>query len=157
MASSNFSLKETLREYVSGQFDEELVLARINNTLKTDGSTHSVEFTVDELRWLRAHFDKIPAILKSKLACAIFLAVDKQKGAYLRQLCRRLGKAKPIYPTAVNYWLKKFFAVELLQKNRASKGWGTEIYYFTPKVRYPNLMKFLRDVITEQIVEQQEF
>jgi len=149
------SLRDTLKEYLAGQFNEEVVIARINGQLKKAAS--SEEFNAEELRWLRAHFDKIPNILKSRLACTIFLTVDKQKGAYLRQLCRKLGQGKSMNPNAVNYWLKKFFRVELLQKNRVSKGWGNEVYYYTPKLRYPNLIKFLGSIFAERLVEQQQF
>lgn len=153
---TEFSLKETIKNYVTGEDNEELVLARINTRLKK--STQSGEFNVEELRWLKAHFDKIPNILRSRLSCAIFLTVDKQKGAYLRQICKRLGKKnKSMNPNAVNYWLKKFFSIELLQKNRTARGWGTEIYYYTPKLRFPNLISFLKTTMTEEIVEKQEF
>lgn len=153
-----FSLKETLKEYISGQFDEEVVLARINNSMTKITKNNLGEFNTDELQWLKIHFDKIPNILKSKFACAIFLMVDKQKGAYLRQLCKRLGKRdKTLNPNAVNYWLKKFFSVDLLQKNRTARGWGTEIYYYTPKLRFPNLINFLKTIMSEKIIEDQTF
>lgn len=144
------NIEETIRGYIEGTYNEELVIARIKDALGRDMA--QTTFQKQELEWLRNHFDKIPLIIKSKLGCRVYIAIDSMRGSYLRQLCRHLSitKNKPLWTSVVDWWLKRFFMIDLVRKKRVSGGWGQNIYYFTPKGYYPNLVSFLITLMREK-------
>lgn len=148
------TIEQTIEQYLDGMHDEELVLARLRNAAKN--ANFQTDFTADELRWLENHFDKLPCILRSKMACKIYTTINRMKGAYLRQLCRMISgnTKKPLCNSTVDWWLKKFFTIDLFFRRNLPHGWGNEVWYYTPKLRYPNLIKFLIYLMEKRLGKQ---
>lgn len=145
------TIEKTIEDYVEGLHDEELVLMRLRNAATSQAV--QTGFNADELRWLEAHFDKLPVILRSKMACSIYTAVSRMSGGgYLRQLCRALSSSakRPVSNSTVDWWLKKFFLTDLFHRRAQARGWGREILYYVPK-KYPNLDRFLRNLMAKRL------
>jgi len=136
-------IEGTIKEYLEGLLTREIVISRMNNIGKNTDITTG--FTDKELNWLRHNFDKLPIILNSRLACRVYIAINSIRGAYLRQLCRQLSTTpyKPLWTSVVDWWLKKFFLIDLVRRHVVTGRWDQRIYYYTPKSEYPNLIGFL--------------
>lgn len=140
-------MEQSLKQYLFGICADEILLSRIRAAIERNTPQ---SFLPDELQWLEAHFDKLPSIFRSKMACKIYMTVHRDGGAYTRQLCRRLSEPKRrVSPSTVHWWLLKFWRIGLLRRHAPASGWGHEIHYLVPKVRYPNLIRFLVTVMKE--------